>query len=61
MADEIIKELWRIKDGIAHEFGNDVKALVAYLKTRKYEGDYKVVDLQAIKQTAEKKGGLDQG
>ncbi|KAF0119980.1 MAG: hypothetical protein FD151_1815, partial [bacterium] len=26
MADEIIKELWKIKDGIANEHGYDVKA-----------------------------------
>jgi hypothetical protein len=60
MADEIIKELWKIKDGIANEYGYDVKALVDYLKTKKHEVDYQVVDLRAIKQAAEQKVGLDQ-
>jgi len=59
MADEIIKELWKIKDGIAKEYGYDVKALASYLKTKKSEVDYKVVDLRTIKQAAEQKVGLD--
>ncbi len=29
MADEIIKELWKIKDDIAEEFGYDVRAFVS--------------------------------
>ena len=35
MADEIINELWEIKDAIAREHRYDIDALVAYLKTRK--------------------------
>ena len=35
MSDEIIKELWRIKDSIAREHGNDVRKLAAYLQDRK--------------------------
>jgi hypothetical protein len=31
MADEIIEQLWKIKDGLAEEFGCDVRALAAYL------------------------------
>lgn len=61
MADEIIKELWKIKDGIANEYGYDVKALVAYLKTKKHEVDYQIVDLRTIKQATEQKVGLDRG
>jgi hypothetical protein len=61
MADEIIKELWKIKDGIANEYGYDVKALVDYLKTKKHEVDYQVVNLRKIKQAAEQKVGLDRG
>ena len=59
MADEIIKELWKIKDGIADEYGYDVKALVSYLKTKKSEEDHKIVDLRAMKKTAEQKVGLE--
>ena len=34
MADEIIEELWQIKDSIAQEYGYDVDALVAHLTTK---------------------------
>ena len=32
MSDEIIDELWQIKDSIAQEHGNDVRKLAAYLQ-----------------------------
>ena len=32
MPDEIIEELWGIKDSIAREHGNDVRNLAAYLQ-----------------------------
>jgi hypothetical protein len=53
MADEIIKELWKIKDNIADEYGCDVKALVAHLRNKKHGGDRQTVDLRSMKQTAE--------
>ncbi|HIJ57100.1 MAG TPA: hypothetical protein HPQ03_13395 [Deltaproteobacteria bacterium] len=56
MADEIIKELWKIKDGIAKEYDCDVKAFVNYLRTKKHEGDLQVVDLRSKNQTAEPVG-----
>lgn len=59
MADEIIKELWKIKDGIANEYGCDVKALVAYLRAKKSEGDKQVVDLRSMKRTAEQGAQAD--
>ena len=34
MGDEIIEELWGIKDSIAREHGNDVRSLAAYLQGR---------------------------
>ena len=33
MADEIIEELWRAKDKIAREHGNDVHQLGKYLRS----------------------------
>jgi hypothetical protein len=48
MADEIITELWRVKDAIAKEYGCDVKSLVAHLRAKKREEDNRVVDLRAI-------------
>ena len=35
MADGIIKEWWKIKDGIARECGSDIDALAAFLKTKR--------------------------
>ena len=34
MADEIIEELWRVKDEIAREHGYDVDRLAAYFRRR---------------------------
>ena len=61
MADEIIKELWKIKDAISDEHGCDVKALVAHLKAKKHEGKQEVVNLRLMKQTAEPGGGEGPG
>jgi hypothetical protein len=49
MADEIIKELWKIKDGIAHEYGYNVDVLVAHLKEQELSSGQKVVNLCAKK------------
>jgi hypothetical protein len=38
MADDIIRELWTIKDAIAAEYGCDVKALVAHLRSKTRDG-----------------------
>jgi len=59
MADEIIKELWKIKDAIANEYHCDVKALVTYLRAKKHEADEQLVDLRSIKQTAEQRVQAD--
>lgn len=42
MADEIIRELWEIKDAIANEHGCDVKALVARFRATKHREDQPV-------------------
>ena len=52
MPDEIIKELWQIKDSIAREHGFDIEALVAHLQTRKRPEGQRVVDLRALRGTA---------
>ena len=54
MSDEIIRELWRIKDGIAEEHGYDIKALVAYLQKKQEREGRRVVDLGAMKRKLEK-------
>lgn len=49
MADEIIEELWKIKDGIAQEYGFNLDALVAHLKAQELSSGQKVVNLRAKK------------
>ena len=52
MSDEIIKELWQVKDSIAQEHGYDIEALVVHLQTKKRKKGQKVVDLSALKENA---------
>jgi hypothetical protein len=59
MADEIIKELWKIKDDIATEYHGDVKALFAHLRAKKHVGDQRMVDLRSVKQTVEQGAQTD--
>jgi len=49
MADEIIKELWEIKDGIAREYDYNIDALIDHLKTNKQVKGRKIVDLSILK------------
>ncbi len=49
MADEIIEELWKIKDGIAQEYGFNLDTLVAHLKARELATGQNVVNLRAKK------------
>lgn len=53
MPDEIIKELWEIKDSIAREHGYDIDALVAHLHSRKRAEGERVVDLRAMRKAVE--------
>lgn len=52
MSDEIIRDLWRIKDEIACEHGYDVESLAAYLRCKKRAEARQMVDLQALKKAA---------
>jgi len=58
MADEIIEELWSIKDGIAREHDYDVDALVAYLTALAPSPGQRVVDLRATR-AAERERPVD--
>jgi len=53
MADEIIEELWKIKDAIARECAYDVDALVAHLKAKGPAPGQKVMNLRATKTAGE--------
>lgn len=45
MSDEIIRDLWRIKDEIACEHGYDVESLAAYLRRKKQTEGRRVVEM----------------
>ena len=49
MADNIIEELWNIKDSIARDHAYSVDDLVAHLKAKGLSLGQKVVDLGAMK------------
>lgn len=53
MTDEIIEELWRVKDDLAKEFHYDMDALAEELKRRQKMPGKKVVNL-AKQKTPEK-------
>ena len=61
MADEIIEELWRIKDGIAREHRYDLDTLVAHLRAKKSLGRRRIEDLRSIHTTAEPSAPADAG
>ena len=59
MPDNIIKELWQIKDSIAREHGYNIEALVAHLQTKERPEGQRVVDLRAMTEAAEQEDGGD--
>ena len=50
MSDEIIKDLWEIKDKIAREHGYDIDRLVTFLRTRQRPMGHPVVDLRPVRE-----------
>ena len=59
MADEIIEELWRVKDGVAREHGYDLDALVADLRAKKSTGRQRIENLHSVRTTAEQGASPD--
>jgi hypothetical protein len=45
MSDEVIRELWRVKDELAKEFNYDIGALAAEIRRRDKESGETIVDL----------------
>ena len=43
MADDVIRELWRVKDAQAAQYGYDVRAMVRALRKKQRENSEKVV------------------
>ena len=54
MPDEMLEELWQIKDSMAREYGCDIDTLVAHLQSRQRAASRQVVDLRAMKEAAER-------
>ena len=53
MPDEILEELWQIKNHMAQEYGYDIDTFVAHLQSRQHVEGRQVVDLRARKETTE--------
>ena len=53
MSDEIIKELWQVKDDIAREHNHDVRELARYLQGRSQAVRDQTVNGRSVKETAE--------
>jgi hypothetical protein len=60
MPDELIKELWQIKDCIAQEHGYNLETLVTYLHTKKKPAGQRVVDLRATREATGQGGPGEQ-
>ena len=50
MPDEIIEELWKIKDSIAREHNYDIRALAAHLQSKKEAKRARAGDLDSEKE-----------
>ena len=59
MSDEIIKELWQIKDVIAQEHGYNIETLIAHLQAKERPEGQRVVNLRAIREAVEKRTPAD--
>lgn len=59
MPDEVIRELWKIKDEIARQHGYDVERLVAQLRAKKRTEGERVADLRTMRKTSEQAAPLD--
>ncbi len=55
MSDEVIEELWRIKDDMAREHGYDVARLAADLRGKQREDGRRIVDLHASQEAGRRR------
>jgi hypothetical protein len=54
-ADEVLQEIWRIKDTLSASYGHDVKRLFADLRKREKLSGHRVVNLQDRRKTGSRK------
>ncbi len=52
MSDEIIREIWQIKDAISREANYNLRSLGDLLRKRQSKGTRKVVDLSSRRKAA---------
>ncbi len=52
MSDEVIEELWQIKDGIAREHRHDIRRLAAHLQSRKRQARNRPADRHSVNEMA---------
>jgi hypothetical protein len=45
MKNEILEELWKVKDELGEKYGNNIDALAKALKTKEKDETNKVIDL----------------
>ena len=53
MSDEIIEELWQIKDSMAQAHDHDIESLAVHLQSIHRPVDQPVVDLRSQKRSAD--------
>jgi len=60
MKNEILEELWKVKDQVAHEYGYDVEKLAKELRKKEKEVKSSVIDLtlQTKSVAAESRSGV---
>ena len=46
MADEVMKEMWKIKDEISNESNKSIRALVERLRKRQRPANQKIINLR---------------
>lgn len=55
MPDDVVEELWRVKDDMARAHGYDVGRLIADLRVREgQEQDDRIVDLHALRNVGQR-------
>ncbi len=54
MSDEVIEELWRIKDSIAREHRHDIRRLAAHLQSRGRQARNRPADRHSVNEMAER-------
>ncbi len=55
MSDEIIREVWQIKDAIGKEVNYNIRTLGALLRKRQRTGSKQIVDLSSSRKAVKKK------